>query len=213
MDLVDDVLDFIFKLTNNYYCFIVCKRWYYLLLKSSKICNECKKIVKMNNITLWYTYYYMGFHSCHGYYDNLEHNYKYNLNKNLYVVRRCKAIVKDAVLNGYYINGSIYREILENKLILTDNIINMPNKLLKMSDFDYMAANKKFFIVVLYADWCRHSDDMKIKLGYKMYNSNHIIFCEQKTLSNPDYFPHVLYYEDGKRKKDLSVQDVYLYLL
>lgn len=86
--------------------------------------------------------------------------------------------------------------------------------LLTMKDFDKMAKGKKFLIVVLYADWCGHCTAMRDKLGNKMKNTDTIVFYEDGTLdeSVKDYFPHVLYYENGDRRKDLTVEDVVTYL-
>lgn len=88
------------------------------------------------------------------------------------------------------------------------------SSLLSMKDFDTMAKGKEFLIVVLYADWCGHCQNMKTKLGNKMKNTDTIKFYNEKTLSEDvkDYYPKVLYYENGDRRKDLTVDAVFDYL-
>jgi thiol-disulfide isomerase/thioredoxin len=88
------------------------------------------------------------------------------------------------------------------------------NKKLTMKDIETMAAKQKFLIVVLYADFCGHCVEMKEKLGKKMKNSEKLMFVEEHDMSDEikDYFPHVLYYENGERQKDLNVDNVYDYL-
>lgn len=73
----DDILNIIFNYSNNYSCGIVCKKWLAIILKKSEICCTCKKIVKMYDNTLWFTY---DTNICHGYYDTLQ---KYNIYKNI----------------------------------------------------------------------------------------------------------------------------------
>lgn len=95
--------------------------------------------------------------------------------------------------------------------------VTAPKKgtLLKMNDFDNMARNKEFFIIVLYADWCGHCRNMKSKLGNKMKNTASIQFYNENTLdeSVKDHYPQVLYYEHGARRKDLSIDAVFDFLL
>jgi hypothetical protein len=88
------------------------------------------------------------------------------------------------------------------------------NKKLTMKDIENMAAKQKFLIVVLYADFCGHCMEMKEKLGNKMKNSEKLMFVEEHNMSDEikDYFPHVLYFENGERQKDLNVDNVYDYL-
>ncbi|HSW76704.1 MAG TPA: protein disulfide isomerase family protein [Candidatus Saccharimonadales bacterium] len=86
--------------------------------------------------------------------------------------------------------------------------------LMTLNDIEQMAKTKSFLIVVLYADWCGHCQAMKAKLGNKMRNYDKLIFVEEKAMDDKlkDHFPHILYYEDGKRQPDLTVNDVYNYL-
>ena len=78
-----------------------------------------------------------------------------------------------------------------------------------------MAKNKNFLIVVLYADFCGHCADMKEKLGSKMKNTDKIMFYSDEMIdpSLTNSFPRVLYYENGEKQNDLTVDDVYDYLL
>ena len=88
------------------------------------------------------------------------------------------------------------------------------NKLYTMKDFDQMANNKEFLIIVLYADWCGHCQQMKTKLGKKMKDTDKIKFYNEKTLDDSvkDRYPQVLYYENGDRRKDLPITAVFDYL-
>jgi len=85
---------------------------------------------------------------------------------------------------------------------------------ISLRDLEKQASTKDFYIVVLYADWCGHCQAMKQKLGTKMHNSDKIVFLEEKQLEKgtTDFFPHVLYFEYGKRQGDLTVNDVYNYM-
>ena len=85
---------------------------------------------------------------------------------------------------------------------------------LTLKDIDVMAQNKPIFIAVLYSNNCIHCQDMMEKLGSKMKDTDNLKFIEEARLSGDttDYFPHLLYYEQGKRKKDLNVADLYNYL-
>lgn len=73
MSLNEDILNIIFKNTNNYYCAIVCKQWYNIILKNSKICDKCTekhgchKIIQMYDNELWFTDPLDTV--CHGYYS------------------------------------------------------------------------------------------------------------------------------------------------
>ena len=71
-----------------------------------------------------------------------------------------------------------------------------------------------FLIVVIYADFCGHCRDMKQRLGRKMKNTEKIMFISDNQLDNSlkEYYPRILYYQDGKRDSDLDVEDVYTYL-
>jgi len=88
------------------------------------------------------------------------------------------------------------------------------SKKLTLKQIEKMASDKKFLIIVLYADWCGHCQEMKQKLGNKMKDTEKIIFVESNKMDDSlkDYFPHVMYYENGKRQKDLNVENVYEYL-
>lgn len=85
---------------------------------------------------------------------------------------------------------------------------------LTQKDFDNDAKNLPQLVVVLYADWCAHCQAMKERLGKKMKNTQTIKFIEANKLDDAvtDYFPRILYYQDGKKQKDLSVDDLYNHL-
>ena len=87
-------------------------------------------------------------------------------------------------------------------------------KKMSIHDIENLAKDKKFLIVVLYADWCGHCKELKQKLGSKMRNTDKIIFVEANDMDDnlKDYFPHILYYENGKKQSDLNVDNVYGYL-
>lgn len=87
-------------------------------------------------------------------------------------------------------------------------------KKMTLKDIENMAEGKKFFIVVLYGDFCGHCRDMKERLGDKMKNTEKLIFVEANNMAEElkDYFPHVMYYENGERQKDLNVDNIYDYL-
>src|SRR5688572_3647298 len=73
------------------------------------------------------------------------------------------------------------------------NKITSPKSKNKLTLFNIekMAKNKKFLIVVLYADWCGHCRDMKEKLGSKMKNTDKIMFYNENTIDDSlkEYFP------------------------
>jgi len=85
---------------------------------------------------------------------------------------------------------------------------------LTLKDMNELAKGKKFLIVVVYADWCGHCQEMKKRLGSKMKDTDKIIFLEDQRVDDSlkDFFPHVYYYQDGARQNDLTVEDVYTYL-
>lgn len=84
-----------------------------------------------------------------------------------------------------------------------------------LRDIEQLAKNKKFLIVVLYADWCSHCIELKKKLGPKMKNTDKIMFYNDEMIdpSLTNSFPKIMYYENGERQNDLTVDDVYDYLL
>ena len=96
-------------------------------------------------------------------------------------------------------------------------IVKAPNKSKKITlkDIEEMAKNKKFLIIVLYADWCSHCSAMREKLGPKMKNTDKIMFYNDEMIdqSLTNSFPKIMYYENGERQNDLTVDDVYDYLL
>lgn len=83
-----------------------------------------------------------------------------------------------------------------------------------LNDINQMAKGKKFLIVVLYADWCGHCQMMKKRLGRKMKDGDKIVFISDDRLDSSlkEYYPKIIYFEDSKRQKDLTVDDVFLYL-
>lgn len=86
------------------------------------------------------------------------------------------------------------------------------SKKVTIKDIEGMAADKKFLIVVLYADWCGHCKDMKEKLGNKMKNTDKIVFYESENMDNlTDYYPRVMYFENGERQRDLNLDNVFDY--
>ena len=93
-------------------------------------------------------------------------------------------------------------------------IVNKSKKL-TLKDIEQMAKNKKFLIIVLYADWCSHCSAMREKLGPKMKNTDKIMFYNDEMIdqSLTNSFPKIMYYENGERQNDLTVDDVYDYLL
>lgn len=102
--------------------------------------------------------------------------------------------------------------VRKSKAIARTNLDS--SKKLTLKDIERMAADKKFLIVVVYADWCGHCKDMKQKLGKKMKDTEKIIFVEQQKMDGlSDYFPRVMYFENGERQQDLTVDNVYDYLL
>ena len=86
---------------------------------------------------------------------------------------------------------------------------------LTLKEIENMAKNKKFLIVVLYADFCGHCADMKEKLGSKMKNTDKIMFYSDDMIDDSlkEYYPRIFYYENGERQNDLTVDDVYDYIL
>lgn len=88
------------------------------------------------------------------------------------------------------------------------------NKKLTLKDIDQLAKGKPYLIVVLYADWCGHCKNLVEKLGPKMKNTDKIMFYNEDKIDNvTTYFPRILYYENGVKQEDLTVDDVYDYLL
>jgi hypothetical protein len=50
-----DTFNLICQYANNYYCFLVCKKWNSIIMANSKKCCTCNKIVQMYNNILWIT--------------------------------------------------------------------------------------------------------------------------------------------------------------
>ena len=53
--LINDILSVIIQLSNNYYCALVCKKWYQIIIINSIICSKCNKIVQIYDTRLWFT--------------------------------------------------------------------------------------------------------------------------------------------------------------
>jgi hypothetical protein len=107
------------------------------------------------------------------------------------------------------------KKLVIKKTVITPRRQSLPIKgKMTLNDFNQMAQGKKFLIVVIYANRCSHCQDMKKRLGSKMKNTDKIVFYEEKQLDDSlkKFFPHVLYYQDGKKQSDLTVDDVYTYL-
>jgi len=51
--LIDDMLNLIMDLSNNYYCVIVCKRWNRIIQPNLDICQKCNKIVQIYKKIIW----------------------------------------------------------------------------------------------------------------------------------------------------------------
>jgi thiol-disulfide isomerase/thioredoxin len=93
-------------------------------------------------------------------------------------------------------------------------IISKQNNKYTLKNIEDMAKNKKFLIVVIYADFCGHCRDMKERLGKKMKNTDKIIFISDDKLDNSlkEYYPRILHFQNGDRVEDLIIDDVYTYL-
>ncbi len=78
------------------------------------------------------------------------------------------------------------------------------------AQLEQYVKNDPYHIVVIYADWCGHCQDMKEKLGDKFQQYNHLTFLESENLADEllDHFPHVHIYENGVRR-DGRLRDVY----
>jgi len=144
--------------------------------------------------------------------------------------------------NYYKANGTTSRQVLsqeynyyKNKLSKQNSIIRKKspspkrtiirspvrsrsplrsNKKMTLKDIENLAKGQRFVIIVIWAKWCGHCDQMKKRLGNKMKDTQKIIFIEENNLDDSlkEYFPRILYYQDGQRQKDLTVDDVYTYL-
>lgn len=88
------------------------------------------------------------------------------------------------------------------------------NKKINMKDIEKMAQGKKFFIVVLHSDWCGACKALKEKLGPKFKDTNSIKFIEDANIEFglTEYYPRVLYFENGEQMQDLVASDVITYL-
>ena len=53
--LIDDLLNLIMNMSNNYYCMIVCKHWYKIILPHSDICTICNKTIQVYGRIIWVT--------------------------------------------------------------------------------------------------------------------------------------------------------------
>lgn len=51
--LVDDILNIILKTANNYYCLLVCKKWYTIMVQNSVLCKKCGRILRTCSMALW----------------------------------------------------------------------------------------------------------------------------------------------------------------
>lgn len=109
----------------------------------------------------------------------------------------------------------------QNKVIQKRSPVKSPRRVrsptkskLTLKDIENMAKNKRFVIFVLYSNNCGHCRDMEKRLGKKMKNTEKIMFLSDDKLSDElkDFYPHVYYYQNGQRQKDLTVDDVYTYL-
>ncbi|SRR5258708_8985518 len=119
-----------------------------------------------------------------------------------------RTLIKSPVKSKVKYAPSFKSDVKNVKPVKTGN-------LLTMKDIENMAKNKKFLIIVLYANFCSHCRDMKEKLGNKFKNTDKIKFYEEATLDDSlkEYYPHILYYEDGEQKEDLTADNLYSYLL
>ena len=100
---MNDVLNIILNLADNYYCFIVCKEWQKIMLTSSYVCKKCHKIVKMYDTILWYSNKKNNL--CHEYYDKIYTLPSYDkhifFRDNFQHIRQCKALCIDVIKDDY----------------------------------------------------------------------------------------------------------------
>lgn len=101
--IIDDILSLIIQYSENYYCILVCKKWYNIIIPNSSKCSKCNKIIQMYNTILWIS-------------DN-------DITNNTY-------IIKGAYIKGKYISECEFYDIVvprldnlcNNATILIDNI-------------------------------------------------------------------------------------------
>jgi thiol-disulfide isomerase/thioredoxin len=88
------------------------------------------------------------------------------------------------------------------------------NKKVNLKDIEKMAQGKKFLIVVLHGDWCGACRALKEELGPKFKDTNSIKFIEDANIEFglTEYYPRILYFENGEQMKDLVASDVITYL-
>jgi len=87
-------------------------------------------------------------------------------------------------------------------------------KKINLNDIKNLAKGKRFLIVVLYSPACVHCKTMMDRLGEKMVNTDRIRFYTEKDIDDSlkEYFPKVMYFENGEILPNLTVDNVYDFL-
>ena len=83
-----------------------------------------------------------------------------------------------------------------------------------MKDLLKEAQKHKFLIFVVYADWCGHCQDMKMRLREKFIRPpSNVKFLESNSVDQSllDYFPHCRIISNGV-VSEYSLEELYVYL-
>jgi hypothetical protein len=115
--VIDDVLSLIIKNSNNYYCYILCKKWYNLMMPNSVICSKCHKIIKMYDSILWIKWMNKTRdEKCHQFYDTFEKYKEIELAISPYKDPLCLANIRQCnwlCLKMVQFNGFIIQSVLD----------------------------------------------------------------------------------------------------
>jgi thiol-disulfide isomerase/thioredoxin len=94
----------------------------------------------------------------------------------------------------------------------------MNTDLITMEQIRKNAGNKPFYMVVIYADWCRHCQDMiaeinKLSNNQKALDIQRLVFYEQNDVvpELQEYFPKIIIFRYG-RQFDGTKEDLYNFI-
>jgi thiol-disulfide isomerase/thioredoxin len=75
---------------------------------------------------------------------------------------------------------------------------------------EFVEQTKPFHIIVMYAKWCGHCQDMIKKLGSNFKHHDKVTFLEEEQIDQSllDHFPHVHVWENGVHR-DGTLKEVY----
>lgn len=174
-----DILGEIYNLCPNYYCAIVNKELYNIVLKNSNVCSNCHKMTKIFNHIEWIT---DDDEHCHSYYKNIEY---YHIIKRMIqldytffgkIKRQCYA------LNVYAINMNplIIQYIKSPSKQLCWMALNKNVESIKYIDYP---TNKMMLYAIKYGcfKFIKNTTEQICIEAIKL-NPNNIMYCHQTQL-------------------------------